>query len=124
MASTMNNLERLIQMATIEQMYNMLQQIKSDNTSNVKECNFSDEKYSSQNNALIGSLLNEMKHLKSETNDHIEMLRRNNSEYRLPGRNYEKFLRLLSKMIISDKIIKNDLYDGGSNWLTKGTKKG
>jgi len=71
----MINLERLIQMATIEQMYNMLQQMKSDNSSNVKECNFSDGKYSAENNGLTCSLL------KTEIDDHTEKLRRNNSEY-------------------------------------------
>jgi hypothetical protein len=81
MTTTMDNLEKLIQMATIEHMYSMLQKMKTETSTNFKECNFSDETYSAQNNALIGSLLNEMKHLKTETNDHTEKLRRNNSEY-------------------------------------------
>jgi hypothetical protein len=80
MTTTMDNLEKLIQMATIEHMYSMLQKMKNDNTDNFKECNFSDEKYSQQNNALIGSLLGEIKHLKTEINDHTEKLRRNNGE--------------------------------------------
>ncbi len=76
----MDNLEKLIQMATIEHMYSMLQKMKTETSTNFKECNFSDEKYSTQNNALIGSLLNEIKVLKTEINDHTEKLRRNNGE--------------------------------------------
>jgi len=80
MTTTMDNLEKLIQMATIEHMYSMLQKMKNETSTNFKECNFSDETYSKENNALIGSLLNEIKHLKTEINDHTEKLRRNNSE--------------------------------------------
>jgi hypothetical protein len=76
----MDNLEKLIQMATIEHMYSMLQKMKTETSTNFKECNFSDEKYSTQNNALIGSLLNEIKNLKTEMNDHTEKMRRNNGE--------------------------------------------
>jgi hypothetical protein len=81
MATTINNLEKLIQMATIEQMYNMLQKLKADNSSTIKECNFSDETHSNENNALIGSLLTEIKHLKTEINDHNEKLQRYNIEF-------------------------------------------
>jgi len=80
MTTTMDNLEKLIQMATIEHMYSMLQKMKNETSTNFKECNFSDEKYSTENNALIGSLLNEIKNLKTEINDHTEKLRRNNAE--------------------------------------------
>jgi hypothetical protein len=42
MATTMDNLEKLIQMATIEQMYNMLQ--KMNNNNNVNNCFMTDNK--------------------------------------------------------------------------------
>ena len=66
----MDNIEKLIQMATIEHMYALLQKMKNDNVINQpKEYNFSDEKYSSQNNSLIGSLQNEISHLKQRISD-------------------------------------------------------
>ena len=43
MATTMDNLEKLIQMATIEHMYSMLQKMKTDNSTNFKESIISDE---------------------------------------------------------------------------------
>jgi UDP-3-O-acyl-N-acetylglucosamine deacetylase len=37
MTTTLDNLEKLIQMATIEHMYSMLQKMKIDNSTNLKE---------------------------------------------------------------------------------------
>ncbi len=71
----MDNLEKLIQMATIEHMYSMLQKMKND--TQTKEYNFSDKNDSNQNNDLVCSLLNEIKMLKTELNENIK---RNNSE--------------------------------------------
>jgi chromosome segregation ATPase len=82
MTQAMDNLEKLIQLATIEQMYSMLRKLKTDNSSNINECNFSDENYSPKDNTLSSytSLLGENKHLKTELDDHSEKLRRNNGE--------------------------------------------
>ena len=79
----MDNLEKLIQMATIEHMYAMLQKMKNDNVINKpQECNFSDEKYVYNNNALISSLLNEIKNLKTQINNINERLSRNSEDTR------------------------------------------
>ena len=83
MSTTMDNLEKLIQMATIEHMYAMLQKMKNDNVINKpQECNFSDEKYVYNNNALISSLLNEIKNLKTQINNINERLSRNSEDTR------------------------------------------
>jgi hypothetical protein len=66
----MDNLEKLIQMATIEHMYSMLQKMKND--TQTKEYNFSDKNDSNQNNDLVCSLLNEIKMLKTELNENIK----------------------------------------------------
>jgi hypothetical protein len=50
MATTMDNLEKLIQMATIEHMYSMLQKMKTDNSTNFKESIISDENNLTENN--------------------------------------------------------------------------
>jgi hypothetical protein len=110
MTTTIDNITKLIQMATIEQMYTMLQKMKNDNDVHKnkecnfsndndvhknkdcnfsndndvhknKDCNFSDENYSNQNNKLIGSLLNEINILKRENNIHTNMLIRWNTDF-------------------------------------------
>ena len=76
MATTMDNLEKLIQMATIEHMYSMLQKMKTDNSTNFKESIISDENNLTENNSLISSILNEIKSLKTDINHHTEKLSR------------------------------------------------
>ena len=76
MATTMDNLEKLIQMATIEHMYSMLQKMKTDNSTNFKESIISDENNLTENNSLISSILNEIKSLKTEINHHTEKVSR------------------------------------------------
>jgi hypothetical protein len=72
----MDNLEKLIQMATIEHMYSMLQKMKTDNSTNFKESIISDENNLTENNSLISSILNEIKSLKTEINHHTEKVSR------------------------------------------------
>ena len=89
MAHSLDNLEKLIQLATIEHMYSMLHKLKLDASNNIKdkdvfclnkENKCFDEKYLTQNNDLINNLFTEIKNLNSEIIDHTEKLRRNNSE--------------------------------------------
>ena len=75
------NLEKLIQMATIEHMYAMLQKMKNDNVINKpQECNFTEETFSTSNNDTNVSLLNEVKFLKIELDKQYDKIRKNDAE--------------------------------------------
>ena len=61
MTTTMDNLEKLIQMATIEHMYAMLKKMKDDSENNKgQECNCSVERSSAIKDTLTRGLLNEI----------------------------------------------------------------
>jgi len=109
MSPSIDNLEKLIQIATIEQMYSMLQKMKNDNFNNrFEECYFSDKKYEQSSNALIDSLLNDIKILKITNDEQTECLRRNNSDIR----------KLLDTVkYLSDRIekLENELNENKSN---------
>ncbi len=81
MSHTMDNLEKLIQIATIEQMYNMLQRLKTDNSIHVKECNLSDGINAGDNYSCINSILQE---IKTEIND-IKVKTNNREFFELPA---------------------------------------
>ena len=56
--TTLNNLEKLIQMATIEHMYSMLQKMKTDSVFNLDSNNTPTVDTSSLNSTLMDSLEN------------------------------------------------------------------
>ena len=77
--TSLNNLEKLIQMATIEQMYSMLQKMKIDNDDNNKSQEPT-EKCSNQNDALISALLNEHNFFKDEISNLNQKFRKYDAE--------------------------------------------
>ena len=82
MATTMDNLEKLIQMATIEQMYNMLNKLK-ENTSNIykEDTSYNECSCCKQNTEIITKLSFEIKNLKLEINNTNEHLSISKEEY-------------------------------------------
>ena len=68
MTLTNTNLEKLIQMATIEQMYSMLQKLK-ENLDNFNECNFEEKKW-----IVLYRLELQQKYLKARENFQINLL--------------------------------------------------
>ena len=117
MAHSLDNLEKLIQLATIEHMYSMLHKLKLDASNNIKdkdvfclnkENKCFDEKYLTQNNDLINNLFTEIKNLKSEIIDHTEKLRRNNSEIWQLTQSLSFFKERTEKLEVELSEIKNN----------------